>query len=46
MMYYWFYLAKQNIYLKGLVGCVRKEQIKSTCEYCNMDVELEALEKK
>lgn len=46
IMYYWFYLAKQNIYLKGLVSCVKQQHIKSACEYCNMDVELEALEKK
>jgi DNA/RNA endonuclease G (NUC1) len=46
IMYYWFYLSKQNIYLKNIINCVKKEKIKKNCEFCNMDIELEALERK
>lgn len=46
MSIYWYYLAKQNLYLKDIVNRVKKEQIRSVCEYCKMDVELQVLEKK
>ena len=35
---YWYYLAKQNLYLKDIVNKVKKEQIKAICQYCKMDV--------
>lgn len=28
---YWFYLAKQNLYLKDIVNRVKKEQIREVC---------------
>ena len=40
---YWYYLAKQNLFLKEIVNRVKKEQIRDVCEYCKMDVELEVL---
>lgn len=43
---YWYYLGKQNLFLKEIVNRVRKEQVKAVCEYCKMDVELQVLEKK
>lgn len=43
---YWYYLAKQNLYLKSIVNCVKKEQMQPICQFCKMDVELEVLEKK
>lgn len=42
-MTYWYYLAKQNLYLKDIVSCVQSEQKQPVCEYCKMDVELEVL---
>ena len=46
IIYYWFYLAKQNLFLKNIINCVKKEKILKNCEYCNMDIELEALQKR
>jgi len=40
MMYYWFYLARQSLYLKSIVASVRRDKIRKNCEFCNMDVEL------
>ena len=43
---YWYYLAKQNLYLKDIVNKVKQQQIKEICEYCKMDVQLQVLQKK
>lgn len=40
MVYYWFYLAKQDLFLKDIISCVKREKIKKNCEFCNMDIEL------
>lgn len=43
---YWYYLAKQNLYLKSIVNCVKKELMQPVCQFCKMDVELQVVEKK
>ncbi len=46
ILYHWFYTAKQNVYLKRLVEDLKYKKLGFSCEYCSMDIELEAIEKK